>query len=693
MATKVSNRFEGFKLEEITCKIAIFKDVDYGSAWMRADCIATDSIGVLAPVAGADIRIVTPILNDSANTESTVMYDSGSDEFEPFLDTFLLMDRYSYIAIFVSIFMVASMTCSEISGRSSHLHTMKLVSMKFLFALWCIFASTVGQGRPLTRTAVLNMVWLMMTIGLFIISSGYFLNLMGTEQVARRSPDQIETLNDVISHKFEHIEPTMVTNAFTYAMNKLVKRGSNEDKVFQKLRRHELNFISVDPQNNKYNRSIFELATESNCTETVTSKLNSGAVDAFGNYSGSVGMIQRAEVDYAWVWMRSDCLKSDTMGVLAPAFEAGVRIVSPILLESANTESVVKHDSGSERFEPLLDTLTVVDRCSYLGVFTAILATAVLISTSYAMRMSRPFTISRISHPFKRSLWNAFELVVQQDTSNHRKSTPRFAWLMLSMTLFVIISGLFLNLFRTEKVAKRGADQIETIYDVIGQKFIGVEPTLVTNSYTYALRSLVKPGTNEYKIFEALKRNKKNLFSLIPEPGRDEDDNIILMMYKMIEHRNRYVLFEEVQWQPLQPVLCYAHPNNARQVHTARDTILDGVLVQPYRLGLDPKLRTYITYRLRNQFELGLSSRDFYDIYYAIGLVTQQVANGRPNSTMCLLGLNDEAPVAEMQFQMGHSILFFRFLVMVLVVSALVVSLEVLLKKKRRPQKANLRVR
>ncbi|KAI1306489.1 hypothetical protein HDE_00982 [Halotydeus destructor] len=262
MATRVSRRFKGFNLKNILCKIAIFKEVDYGSAWMRADCIASDSIGVLAPVAGADVRIVSPVLNYSANTERTVMYDSGSDEFEPFLDTFSLIDRYSYIGVFATIFTVLALVSFETRERSSHQRIVKRVFKQFGISFWYMFALILRQGGPSFRTALLKMVWLTMTIGFFILSSGYFLNLLGTEQVAKRSPDQIETLNDVISQKFEHVEPTMVTNAFTYAMNQLVKPGSKEEKVFQKLRRHDWNFISVDSGQNKNNQTIPNLAME-----------------------------------------------------------------------------------------------------------------------------------------------------------------------------------------------------------------------------------------------------------------------------------------------------------------------------------------------------------------------------------------------------------------------------------------------
>ncbi|KAI1306515.1 hypothetical protein HDE_00993 [Halotydeus destructor] len=322
MATKVSSRFESFNLKDIKCKIAIFKaesilqvdtelkshnllhkinryatthlncseivttdvrsgdagidgnysgvigliqrgEVDYTSAWMREDCIASDSIGVLAPVAGADVRIVSPVLNDSANTEGIVKYDSGSDKFEPFLDTFSLIDGYTYIGIFASIFTVAIIIWFDTSRRSSHPQTFKSLAKQLVVSLWCVFALMVSQGKSMFNTSSLKLMWFMMTIGIFIISSGYLLNLLGTEQVAKRSPDQIETLTDIISQKFEHIEPTLVTNAFTYALDKLVKPGSNEEKVFKKLRRHDFNFISVDAEKNKGKQTILVLVLDS----------------------------------------------------------------------------------------------------------------------------------------------------------------------------------------------------------------------------------------------------------------------------------------------------------------------------------------------------------------------------------------------------------------------------------------------
>ncbi|KAI1306487.1 hypothetical protein HDE_00980 [Halotydeus destructor] len=707
---------------------------------MRSDCISTDSIGVLAPVAGAEVRIVSPVLNDSANTESIFKYDSGSDKFEPFLDTFSLIDRYSYICIFVSILMVATMISFEASGLSSSLHIVKRISKQYALALWCIFALVVRQERPSARTAILNMVWLIMAIGIFIISSGYFLNLMGTEQVAKRGPDQINTLNDVIGSKFERIEPTLVTNAFTYAMNKLVKPGSNEEKVFKKLRRNESNFISVEANKNKDNKTIFFLVMEMkdcknryflvedylvtqmkpvlchyspentktlrtsmetmlggllvapyaktmdirlkkyteyrlsnqfemgistyesrdfveslaqltgewnfgkpnstmcllgltedgqvdrcyeisypSCTEIVTTSVRAGTLDDSGNYTGLTGMLQRGEVDYVSTVIRSDCLVGESLGVMATYYEAGVRIISATLNGTENPSLAVNMKS-SERFEPLLDTLALVDRWTCISILAAILTVATIISAEYAVYSMSSMTWTRLPERFTFAIWNIFELLVSQGKFKMKKQLTQYLWLIFTMGLFVIVSGWFLNLLRTEKVAQRNVAQIETIADIVGNQFNYIKPTILVNSYTYALNKTVRNGSDEAEIFRKLHKRKDNVIS-----ATSGKDNIILMMYDMIEYKNRYVLFEEVLWRNLRPLLCRCNPKNVRASHTSRDTVLDGLLVVPYRKNVDLRFKKYIEYRLINKFEMGLSA---FRILCCTEIITTNVKAG-----------------------------------------------------------------
>ncbi|KAI1285959.1 hypothetical protein HDE_11377 [Halotydeus destructor] len=334
-----------------------------------------------------------------------------------------------------------------------------------------------------------------------------------------------------------------------------------------------------------------------NCTEVVTSDVRSGEPDQYGNYSGVVGMVQSGEVDFAYMYMRLDCLNSDTLGVMAPIYAAGVRIVSPIL-DHGDSQDNVLPTSASDTFEPFLDTLTLVDGPSYCLICVAILTVAMVISFENGRMLPRRQLVT----VFTGSLWNVFQLMVSQGKFRHKTVLLQSLWLVLTVGLFVIISGLFLNLLRTEKVAQRNPDQIETIDDINGTKFDRFEPKLIPNAFTYALRHQVKQGTKEGQIFKKVLKRKDNLVPLV-----SSNSNIIQFLYESMRTKDSYLLLEDLFWSPAKLMLCFVKPGNAIKVHTSRATVLDGILIVPFRPSVHLGFKLYVEHRLKNMFEMGLS--------------------------------------------------------------------------------------
>ncbi|KAI1306498.1 hypothetical protein HDE_00977 [Halotydeus destructor] len=382
-------------------------------------------------------------------------------------------------------------------------------------------------------------------------------------------------------------------------------------------------------------------------------------------------------IDYASFWMRLDCLHADTLGSLATAYEAGVRIVSLELGDSANEDKATKMESDVERFEPMLDTLALVDRYSCYCFWAAIFAVALVASFDKYKRHSK-FVLN--IRQFSTAMWNVFKLVVNQAEVIHATTPVQIVWLLLTLGLFVIISGLFLNLLRTEKVAQRAPDQIETLGDIIGTKFNSVEPAILTNCFTYALSKIVSPNSDQDKLFKKLEGPQGHLVNLdanIANSGMNLD-----LLEGTVRRKDKYILFEEVLWIPLKPLLCNCAPSVATQVHVSGNTILDGLLITPYKIDLDYRLKAYLEYRLKNQFELGISSYDYFDIYPAIAVALSTWNQNLDNSTMCFLGMKDEIQAAEMQFQLRHSTLVLKFLATLLAMSLFIIFVEVQAKKR-----------
>ncbi|KAI1296582.1 hypothetical protein HDE_04971 [Halotydeus destructor] len=820
---------------------------------MRLDCLVSESLGALATHSEADVRIVSPVLNKIHIAE----------RFEPLLETLVLVDVYSYLALLVTMMAVAFvMAVGQVNGNRQRL-SMSRVTRHIMSSLWRIFELVVSQGKFGHKGLLLRAVWLILTFGLYVVISGFFVNMFSTQKVARRSPDQLETIEDIIGAKFNSAEPTMLAELFTYPLSKRVKKGTKESKLFDKINSNRenlyamgsssdgadfatsqrTNFVqemkeAIDKKNryllyedvlwkslrpvlchtmpenlndthtsrgtllsglitlpyrkntdyrlkvymeyrlknyfemglsgtdymtnirmivvllgqyelgkpgsymclakispeNKVSKMqfklqhtrvflrllivIFTMAVLSNimemviqrrngrvrphvskwskkltefeinkpnslsCSEFSTSDFSSGELGDFGNYSGTVGMIQRGEIDYASSsHMRLDCLVSESLGALATFSEADVRIVSPMLNKMHVTD----------RFEPLLETLALVDRYSYFALSLTLMVVALYMSVETVKRKRKVLSGSRIAKHMTLSLWRIFELVVSQGKFGQGGTLLRSVWLTLTVGLFVIVYGYFGNMLQTEKVAQRSPDQLETIEDIIGSKFNSAEPTILTDLFTYPLSKLVKRSTPEGQLFEKISSNTENLYALSPpsestSSAMSTRGNFMIALNQGMADKNRYLLYENVLWMSLRPVLCHTMPENFKDSHISKGTLLGGLITIPYRKKSDYRLKIYMEYRLKNYFEMGLSGTDYLATFKTIFVLVQQYKLGKKDSTMCLLKISSEEEVSEMQFELQHSRVFLKLLIGIVALAVIANIIEIVIYLRRRKE-------
>ncbi|KAI1306488.1 hypothetical protein HDE_00981 [Halotydeus destructor] len=341
-------------------------------------------------------------------------------------------------------------------------------------------------------------------------------------------------------------------------------------------------------------------------------------------------------------------------------------------LDHSAKRGFVLHSSKADQFEPLLDTMVLVDHRTYIGIFAAILMVAVIVSTDQL----ESYCIKRVCMRFIDSIWNMFQLIVGQGKFKLKRKIMQILFLTLTVGLFVIISGVLLNLLQTEKVAQRSPDQLNTIDDIVGDEFKGIEPTMVLNSNTYVLSKFVLNGSKQAEIFKQLQKNDSNLISVTSTKV-----NMIALMYDALEKKDRYVLLEEVLWRQLRPLVCRCDPNMVTVSHTGSEILFDGLLVVLYRKDIDHRLKKYVEYRLKNKFELGLSASEYYGIFEGIAKLTGQWDKGKTNSTKCLSDMKDADNDSKIQFKLEHSRLFIRLLVIVMILSTAVYFMEFLMKR------------
>ncbi|KAI1309111.1 hypothetical protein HDE_00335 [Halotydeus destructor] len=374
-----------------------------------------------------------------------------------------------------------------------------------------------------------------------------------------------------------------------------------------------------------------------------------GKSDQAGNFDGLLGMIQREEVDYATTQSRLDSLGHNSLRVLGVLGSAEVRILS----------KKVKHVNQSlTHFEPMLDTMSLVDEWSFSCLLVSVLLVAMVISVANSRAADKTtFRAKGLLRRYFQTLWALFELLVSQGKFIYVTTVPKLMWLTLTIGLFVIVSCVFMNLLSTEQVAQREPDQIDTFADLF-DNFKWQEPTLFADLYTNSLRNLARNGSRENQLFERIKRNENNTY-ILPTQSNSSQELSQFTFNRYLDNGGRYLLLENSVWFP--SIFCHIVPEKFDEVHESKETVLDGILVALYNSKSDPKLVKYMSYRLTNKLEFGFTAyenlravKETFDImgYWELG---------KENATRC--HFRDSSPEAEsdMQFKLGYarSVLYF----------------------------------
>ncbi|KAI1309112.1 hypothetical protein HDE_00334 [Halotydeus destructor] len=311
--------------------------------------------------------------------------------------------------------------------------------------------------------------------------------------------------------------------------------------------------------------------------------------------------------------------------------------------------------------------MSLVDRWSILCLLASVVVVAIVISiASGRTAIKKKFRAKHSVKYFLRTLWESFELLVGQGKFSHISAVPRLMWLTLTVGLFIIVSGIFLNLLRTEQVAQREPDQIDSLADLLDE-FSWQEPTLMTNLYTSSLLDLTKNNTPENRLIERIKSNENNTYSLeTTENSTQEPSQVTVKKY--LDKGGRYLLLENSFWFP--NVFCHIVPEMFDVVHVSKGTVLDGILVALYNSKSDPRLVKYMSYRLSNKLELGFTA-------YETNQVVREVCNiigywelGKENATRCRFREDPPKTESDMQFKMSYarSALYFNGSAVVLAV-------------------------
>ncbi|KAI1309105.1 hypothetical protein HDE_00333 [Halotydeus destructor] len=662
------------------------QEVDFAPAQSRLDCLGDSSLRVLAVSGSAEVRIFS---------KKVIHVNKTAGHFEPMLETLSLVDHWSFFSLLASVLAVAMVISLANSLTAAKKKAQPELRVNYYFqTLWSSFELLVNQGKSSYVSAVPRLLWLSLTLGLFVIVSGIFLNTLSTEQVAQREPDQIDTMDDLL-HKFRWQKPTIMSHLFTNSLRYLTKNGSQEHELFEMIK---------SDKDNTYNTSVsYNIAEEKNqitfekyfdeggrymllenafwfptevCSfvpqiykEAHISKkaiLDGILVTLFNNNSDPrlirfmsyrlenklefgiermdmLKLVQDGEIDYAFAESRLDCIGTKSLRVLGLSGSAEVQILS---------KKVIDSNQSQEHFEPMLDAIALVDEMSFLCLAASVLAVAMVISLANTRRaVNKEGQVINFLGFYLHTVWASFELLVSQGKFNYISAVQKLTWLILTVGLFIVISGVFLNLISTEQVAQRDPDQIDTFGDLL-HKFSWQEPTLMANFFTNSLRDLTQNGSEEDQLFQKIKSNENNTYTL--ETSSDSSQQMIqFTVGKYLEEGNRYLLLENIIWFP--DLYCYVVPDLFDTIHMSKETILDGILVVLHNSHSDPRLVRYMSYRFGNKLEFGFHRAQAFKMLQKLVKVVGYWELGKENSTRCRFRDHLSTAVSDMQFKLVNA--------------------------------------
>ncbi|KAI1290801.1 Hepatic triacylglycerol lipase [Halotydeus destructor] len=190
------------------CRIVLTEVADYAFQLVRTDAIVDGNIYVGPAVYTGSASIVS----------KTPRYKVLDIEVTDVLQQFRMV-TWAYLGIITLIVIgVCSFTYLALLRITSTEHKASLVWIKPAWAFWEILISQETFQCDFVSTGMTLMV---AAVGTFFIITGYLLNFMSSDQVAKQPLPLIDSLEAQLSPRFREVIPTTYTNFFLY--QKLLK--------------------------------------------------------------------------------------------------------------------------------------------------------------------------------------------------------------------------------------------------------------------------------------------------------------------------------------------------------------------------------------------------------------------------------------------------------------------------------------
>lgn len=306
------------------------------------------------------------------------------------------------------------------------------------------------------------------------------------------------------------------------------------------------------------------------------------------------------EADFALIFIRPESLFGEPV-TLGPVFGPGdVNIISKKI------ESRIK-------YVQVTDAIFNFSHILYAYLLIAFLITLTMLSFSHLTHnRSRLHVIRRFNQYYAKYVFRVFELIVHQVNMVPIGWPQKVIWLFFCIAAYVTVDGFFLNLMSTDRVSVVTAEQIDSIDDLMLEKWSHLKLSINTNFYLYPLLKSAPPGTQCHKFYSFLTKRKDSLTTLGDNGQENEKIGFLLKsIVNALKYGNEVIFFPEFFYQTLAKTsLCSRKPQiTVNMAHIAKENFAKGMLNLIFNKKMNAEKRSYLHFKYQNIVEFGVCKK------------------------------------------------------------------------------------
>lgn len=110
--------------------------------------------------------------------------------------------------------------------------------------IWKFYCLIIDQASVSSDSQYgIRIVWLTVTMALFVVIHGFMLNLISSDLIAQSSPPRIESINDLLTANFENVTIDIETESGAFWALRDARSGSAMNVIFNRLSRNSSSLL------------------------------------------------------------------------------------------------------------------------------------------------------------------------------------------------------------------------------------------------------------------------------------------------------------------------------------------------------------------------------------------------------------------------------------------------------------------